>query len=162
MNLDPLLQASPVIQIHAAAAIVAMILGPLSIFRRRRDRLHKIVGYVWISAMLVAATSALFIAELRLIGRFSPIHLLTLLVFWSVWRAITLVRAGNFTGHSRAMKSLYVQALGIAGLFTLLPGRIISDVLFASAPWLGFAGVATLMVLAYAARVSFNRRSTVA
>ena len=160
MNLEPLLQASPVIQIHVASAIVAMFLGPLSIFRRRRDRLHKITGYIWISVMLVAATSALFIAELRLVGRFSPIHLLTPLVYWSIWRAISFVRAGNIADHSRTMKSLYVQALGIAGLFTLMPGRIMSDVLFASSPWLGFAVVATLMVLAYA-RASFNRRSNV-
>jgi len=160
MNLEPLLQASPVIQIHVASAIVAMFLGPLSIFRRRRDRLHKITGYIWISTMLVAATSALFIAELRLVGCFSPIHLLTPLVYWSIWRAISFVRAGNIADHSRAMKSLHVQALGIAGLFTLMPGRIMSDVLFASSPWLGFAVVATLMVLAYA-RASFNRRSNV-
>ncbi|MCF6232951.1 MAG: DUF2306 domain-containing protein [Rhodobacteraceae bacterium] len=161
MNLDPLLQASPVIQVHAAAAILAMILGPLSIFRRRRDRLHKITGYVWISAMLVAATSALFITELRLVGRFSPIHLLTPLVYWSIWRAITFVRAGNIVGHCGVMKSLYIQALGIAGLFTLVPGRIMSDVLFSSAPWLGFSVVSGLMVLAYV-RALFNRRSNVA
>lgn len=149
MNPDPILQAAPVIQAHVASAIVAVVLGPFAIFRRRRDRIHKALGYLWSGTMLVAATTALFISEIRLWGPFSPIHLLSPLVYWSLWRAISKARAGQTRAHRTLMTSLYVQALGIAGLFTLWPGRIMSDVLFASAPWAGFAGMAAVMALIY-------------
>lgn len=148
MNLSPLLEASPIIQIHAAAATLAIGIGPLAIFRRRRDRVHKILGYSWVIAMLATALSALLIFDIRMWGPFSPIHLLSFLVFWSLWRAIAKIRAGDVVAHQWYMKNLYVQALGIAGLFTLLPGRIMSDVLFPQIPWIGFSLCAVFLLVA--------------
>ena len=165
MNITPLLEAGPVIQAHAAAAILAIAIGPIAIFRRRRDRVHKTLGYIWVTAMLVTALSALFIFEIRLWGPFSPIHLLAFLVFWSLWRAITKIRMGDVAGHQWYMKSLYVQALGIAGLFTLLPGRIMSDVLFPHIPWVGFSLCAGLLsvtlILVYVWRAPRSRSKVV-
>jgi len=43
---------------------------------RRRDFWHKALGYGFVVAMALTACSAAFIYSLRLIGPFSPIHLL--------------------------------------------------------------------------------------
>ena len=41
MSFAPFLAASPTIQIHAIAATLALVLGPIAIYRDRRDVLHK-------------------------------------------------------------------------------------------------------------------------
>src|SRR6266508_4037784 len=64
------------------------------------------------------------IHEIRLLGPWSPIHLLsifTLIVLpIAVWRA----RRHKVADHRRIMIMIFVGALVIAGLFTFLPGRI--------------------------------------
>ena len=41
MTLEPLLQASLAIQIHALAAVLAFLLGGMILFRKKGDRLHR-------------------------------------------------------------------------------------------------------------------------
>jgi len=36
-------------------ALITLFLGPIALYRRTRDRAHKVVGYVWMVAMLTAA-----------------------------------------------------------------------------------------------------------
>ena len=57
MTFEPFLTAAPHIQIHAATAFLAILLGPIAIYRRRRDRIHKITGYIWVTTMAIAAIS---------------------------------------------------------------------------------------------------------
>jgi hypothetical protein len=86
--------------------------------------------------MLVVATSALFINEIRLWGPFSPIHIFVVVTYVSVAVAIWRIRRGDVVGHRAAMVSLYFGALFLTGAFTLLPGRRMHDVLFgAAAGW---------------------------
>ena len=59
MTLAPLINAPLLIQFHMFWALLAVLLGPVAIHRKRRDRLHKIVGYVWVISMFMVATSAL-------------------------------------------------------------------------------------------------------
>mgnify|MGYP006283108919 FL=1 len=80
--------------------------------------------------MLVIAVSGLFIHEIRLIGPFSPIHLLSLLVLVTVPLAVLRARKGDIKGHRRIMTSIFWLALVVAGLFTLAPGRIMERVAF--------------------------------
>jgi uncharacterized membrane protein len=147
MNLTPLLDAGPVIATHALAAIAALALGPFVILRQRRGRLHRWAGYVWVGAMALTALSALAIHEVRLIGPFSPIHLLIGLVVVNLWRAIAAARAGRMVEHGRTMAQLYIMALAVAGAFTLLPGRRMNAVLFGGDSWAGFALGATVLAL---------------
>lgn len=147
MTLAPLLDAGPVIAAHALAAVAALLLGPVVILRRRRDRLHRWAGYAWVGAMALAAATALAIHEIRLVGPFSPIHLLVGLVAVNLWRAIAAARAGRMVEHGRTMTQLYVGALGVAGAFTLLPGRRMNAVLFGGESWAGFALGAAVLAL---------------
>jgi uncharacterized membrane protein len=137
MTLEPLLSAPLAIQIHATAAIAAMVLGAAILFRRKGAPLHNTLGRLWAVLMLTVATSALFINEIRMVGPFSPIHLFVLLTYGGVGYGIWQIRHGNVAAHQAAMKSTYLGALLLTGAFTLLPGRRMHDVLFgADAGWL--------------------------
>ncbi|MFN6977325.1 MAG: DUF2306 domain-containing protein [Gemmobacter sp.] len=143
-TLAPILGSGPVIVVHTAAAILALAVGPVAILRRRRDRWHRLAGRVWVASMAITALSALAIFEIRLIGPFSPIHLLPFLVAAMLWRAVAAIRAGRVAEHGRTMAQLYIWSMGVAGLFTLLPGRRMHAVLFGGDSWAGFAVAAVL------------------
>jgi uncharacterized membrane protein len=146
MTLDPLLNAPFVIQLHALSAIAAGLIGPFAIWRKTRALWHRLAGALWIVLMLTVATSALFIHTIQLIGPFSPIHLLSGLVYYSLFVAIRHVRAGRYLAHGLAMRSLYLQSLGIAGLFALSPGRIMHNIFFGDNMPMGLAVMAILAV----------------
>ena len=74
--------------------------------------------------MALVAISGFFIHETQVIGIFSPIHLLSVLVLVTLWRAIRQVRRGNVPAHRRAMILLYWPSLYLTGLLTFWPGWI--------------------------------------
>jgi uncharacterized membrane protein len=130
MSLDPILSAPLAVQIHAFAAIAAMLLGAIVLFRPKGTAVHKLMGRVWVGLMLVVATSAIFINEIRLIGPFSPIHIFVVLTYYGIGEGVREIRRGNIEAHQATMKSVYLGALLLTGAFTLLPGRRMHDVLF--------------------------------
>ena len=142
MSLQPLLSAPFIIQIHAAAAVVAVVVGPLPLYRKRRDRLHKVVGYIWVAAMFCVATTAFFIHSFAVIGPFSPLHGFAVLTFWSLWRGVTLARQGNIHAHQATFRSLYWFGLMIAGLANFLPERRINEAVFGGQDHLGWIAIA--------------------
>jgi len=132
------MQAAPVVVIHLAAALTATALGPIAIWARRgetpRPRLHQAAGYAWVTSMVVTALSALFIQGEkgpRWAG-FSLIHLLIPVTLVSLYAAFRYLRRGNIAGHSQTMQSLYWGACVGAGVFTLLPERMLGRWLWGS------------------------------
>jgi uncharacterized membrane protein len=130
MNLAPLLNASPIIQLHTLGALSAFAVGTSQIYLHKGTARHKIIGYVWATLMIAVAFSSLFINTIRLIGPFSPIHLLSLLVLVNVPMAIWAARHSKIELHKRIMTNTFWLALVGAGLFTLLPHRIMYQVFF--------------------------------
>jgi len=130
MTLEPLLSAPPVIQLHVAAAAAAFLLGIGQLAMPKGTPRHRAVGYVWILLMAVLATSSFWIHQIRLLGPFSPIHLLSILTLVGLPRAVWLARQGRIEAHRRLMLILFLFALVGAGLFTLVPGRIMHAVFF--------------------------------
>src|ERR1700712_4678983 len=130
MSLEPLLNASPVIQIHAAVAVLALLLGALQLARTKGDRLHRIMGRTWASLMAVVALSSFFIWTIRLWWLFSPIHLISLFTLAMLWRGVAAARRGDIKHHKRTMEYTYFLALVVTGLLTFLPGRIMYQVAF--------------------------------
>ena len=130
MTLLPLLKASTSIQLHAFAASGAFVLGTIQLVAPKGTLAHRIVGSIWVLLMLIVSISAFFIHELRLWGPWSPIHLLA--IFTLVMLPIAVLRAHrhDVMRHRRAMLGLFLGGLVIAGLFTLLPGRIMHAVVF--------------------------------
>ena len=139
MTVTPLINAPLLIQIHASLALIAVILGPVAIHRKSRDRIHKIVGYVWVSTMFLVATTALAIPAhgFNLIGPFGPIHLFVVLTYWSLWTGMKAIYRRNIVAHRAALRGLYWQGRAFAALFTLLPGRMVNRSLFPENPQLG-------------------------
>lgn len=145
MSLDPILSASLVFQLHVIAALLAVVIGPFVLLRRSRDTWHKRFGYVWVVAMgLTALTSFGITAEIGP-GPVSPIHILAVFTMWSLWNGVNAARQRRIAAHQRGMQTLYFWALGIAGLFTFLPGRRMNAALFGEASMPGFLVMAALI-----------------
>ena len=78
--------------------------------------------------MAFVAISGFFIHETQVIGIFSPIHLLSVLVLVTLWQTIRQVRRCNVPAHRRAMILLCWLSLYLTGLFTFWPGWIMYHV----------------------------------
>ena len=159
MTLSPLLDADLAIQIHAASAIAAVVLGAFILWRRKGTALHKALGRVWVLLMFITATSALFINEIRLLGPFSPIHLFSLFTFITLFNGLkAIILDRDIVRHRAEMQGLYAGALMLAGAFTFLPGRRMHMVLFgADAGWTESLVVIVPMLLG-AALIWLNMR----
>jgi len=118
------------IPLHAYGAFLAVILGGIQLTRPKGTDSHKYIGYIWIFLMLWVSISSFWIQSIRIIGPFSPIHFLSIFTIWSVYEAIRSAQTGNIRRHKTMMKLLYVLALIVTGVFTLLPGRTMNAVLF--------------------------------
>jgi uncharacterized membrane protein len=130
MTLAPLLAAPAVIQLHAFAALGAFGLGAVQLAAPKGTIPHRLFGWLWASLMLAVVLSSFFIHTIRLWGPWSPIHLLSLFTLIMVPLAVLSARRHQVERHRRAMTGLFAGALVIAGIFTLLPGRIMHDVVF--------------------------------
>lgn len=130
VSLEPLLASSSPIPFHALLALAALVIGALQLLAAKGTAVHRTLGYLWVGIMAGVAISGFFIHTIRWIGPFSPIHALSVVTLWTLFVAITSVRKGNIASHRSAMRALYLQALVLAGAFTLLPDRIMNDVIF--------------------------------
>jgi len=128
MNIKPLLEAGLAVQLHVAAAALAIILSAAIIIARRGSPAHKIVGRAWVAMLAVICISSFWIIGMN--GtRFSWIHLLSAWTLLGLTGAVWAVRAGNIRAHKYAMISTMIGALLGAGFFALTPGRMMSSVL---------------------------------
>jgi uncharacterized membrane protein len=130
MTLAPLLDAAPVIQVHAFAAMGAFALGVIQLAAPKGTLPHRTIGWIWAAVMLAIAGSSLFIHAIRLWGPFSPIHLLSIFTLATLPFAVLRARRHQVDRHRNAMLGLFFGALVIAGGFTFLPGRIMHAVAF--------------------------------
>jgi len=130
MSLGPLLSAPPPIPWHAFAAFAALAVGGAQLALPKGTMRHRVLGYAWVALMLVIAISSFWIQQIRLVGPFSPIHLLSILVLITVPLAVWHAHNHRVAKHRKVMISVYVFALIGAGVFTLLPGRIMHAVVF--------------------------------
>ena len=130
MSLAPLLDAAPAIPIHAFAAMTAFALGVVQLAAPKGTLPHRTLGWIWVLLMLSVAISSFWIHQIRLWGPWSPIHLLSIFVLITVPLAVWRAHQHRVADHRRIMISVFAGALVIAGLFTLLPGRIMHAVVF--------------------------------
>lgn len=144
MTPAPLLDAPAVIQLHVAAALLSVVLGPVAILRRSRDIVHRTAGRLWVVSMAVTAGSSFWISEDPMIGPFSVIHILSVITLFGLVSAVRAIRAGDVAKHGATMRALYAQALMLAGAFTFLPGRRMSEAFFPGTPWVGLAIMLTV------------------
>lgn len=129
-DLEPLSSAETAIQIHLATALVAFCLGVLQLAAPKGTLPHRVVGWVWVIVMMIVAASSLWIHEIRLLGPWSPIHLLSVWVLAGLPFAVLAARRHRVESHRRAMIGFFSGGLLLAGALTFLPGRLMPRIFF--------------------------------
>jgi len=130
MSLAPLLEAPAATQLHAFAALTAFALGIVQLTAPKGTLPHRTIGWIWVTLMLIVATSSFWLHYIKLWGIWSPIHLISVFVLVMLPLAVLAAHRHDVRRHQRAMISLFAGALLIAGIFTLAPGRIMHTVVF--------------------------------
>lgn len=122
----------PALALHLFSALGALGLGGFILYGRKGSGTHRWMGWTWVLLMGSAAISSGFVSGGKLpnLHGFSPIHLLTLFVLWQLPRGILFARQGNIVAHRKTMRGLYIGGCAVAGLFTLMPGRFLGDLLW--------------------------------
>lgn len=110
--------------------MAAFLLGAIQMARSKGTKSHRLIGYTWVLLMLGTALSAIFIHTINLWGKFSPIHILIPITLVGLWQGVQAARRGDVKRHQSIMRQLFVFALIVTGLFTLLPGRAMHTVFF--------------------------------
>lgn len=127
-----LLARHPLVFFHLLTALAALLLGCLLLWRRKGTASHRTLGWVWVALMGSTALASAFIRDYHLpnLAGFTPIHAFTLLVAVKLPQGIWQVRHGNIAAHRKTMRGLYIGACVLAGVFTLLPGRFLGNLLW--------------------------------
>ena len=127
MTLTPLLTAPLAVQIHVAAALVAVAtVLPLAVYRKG-TRSHRWLGRIIMGGLVIVAISSFAIRELNP-GSFSWIHILSVVVLVNVAMAIRALWHRNIKAHMWIMGSTVFWGLGVAGAFTFMPYRLMWQV----------------------------------
>jgi uncharacterized membrane protein len=130
MSLAPLLNAAPAIPLHAFAAMAAFVLGVIQLIAPKGTLPHRTIGWIWVILMLAVALSSFWIHQIKLWGPWSPIHLLSIFTLVMLPLGAWFAHRHRVIDHRRVMIGIFSGALVVAGLFTLLPGRIMHAVIF--------------------------------
>jgi uncharacterized membrane protein len=105
------MQLTPLVAVHLSAALAALAIGPVAVWARRRGtphaRLHRAFGYAFVTLMVAAALTAVFIRDFRLpnIAGYTPIHLLVPATLGSLLVAFRKLARGDVAGHRRWMQA---------------------------------------------------------
>ncbi len=114
---------------HIATIVLAVGLTPVMLLRRRGDRLHRRLGWIWVSAMGLTALLTFGIRGLNG-GSLSFIHILSAWTLVQVPLIVWAARSHHIARHRAAVRGMVTGALIIAGIFTFPFGRMLGDWLF--------------------------------
>ena len=117
------------IPLHAIMAMIAIILGGIQLSMKKGGAIHKLLGRIWVGLMLIVAITSFFIHEIKLWGAYSPIHLLSLWTIFILGVGVYYAHVGNIKRHKQVMIATYFFALILTGFFTLMPGRVMHQIL---------------------------------
>ena len=123
-------QLPPVLWAHIGTIVLAVGLTPIMLLRRRGDRLHRQLGWVWSAAMTLTALSTFGIRGLNG-GAVSLIHILSLWTLLQVPLIVWSARTHDIARHRGAVRGMVTGALIIAGIFTFPFDRLMGRWLFA-------------------------------
>lgn len=112
--------------IHLAAVLPAVVIGVAQLARPKGTRPHRLMGWAWVLAMAVAAISSFWITGLNSGGRYSAIHLLSVMVLANMAAAIWFIRRGNLRAHKYFMAGTLIGTI-TAGIAAAMPGRLLAQ-----------------------------------
>ncbi|WP_149956613.1 DUF2306 domain-containing protein [Zafaria cholistanensis] len=138
---------------HALAAGYVLVLGPVNIFRRKRDRAHRIIGYSWIAVMYYVCISSFWIRDG---GGFTWLHGLSAFTLLSVTLGLVSAIRHRIESHRGNMIGAYLGTVTAFAFAVLVPGRRIPQLLSQEPATLAFAAA---LVLASSAALVLTARS---
>jgi len=122
-------QVPVLIWLHLATILIAVILTPVMMLRRRGDSPHRLLGWIWCLSLAATALLSFGIRHMNQ-GGLSLIHILSawtlVQVPWIIWTA----RKHRHDAHRRAVRGMAIGALIVAGFFTFPYGRMLGAWLF--------------------------------
>ena len=114
---------------HIATILLAVVLTPVMLLRRRGDRLHRRLGWVWVTSMALTALFTFWIPGINQ-GALSLIHILSAWTLIQVPLIVWSARAHNHRRHRNTVRGMVAGALLIAGIFTFPFDRMLGRWLF--------------------------------
>ena len=129
INLTPILEAPSIVQMHVLGAVTAFMVGFVLLLSPKGFKLHKTLGWTWVVAMGITAASSFFMTGLNG-AYYSPIHMLSALTAVGLPFGLMAIRKRNVAAHSKQMTGMYLGGMGVAGLFSFLPGRLMFSLFF--------------------------------
>jgi uncharacterized membrane protein len=148
MTLEPLLNAPPLVQVHAVLAVGAIAIGAIQLAAPKGVLPHRTLGWTWVTLVAVMLASAFFNHETALWDPFGPgvcckdgscgpraaacgsIHLISIYFFLALPFAVLHARRHDVLNHRRAMLGLYLGVLLVGTALTFVPHRIMHEVVF--------------------------------
>jgi uncharacterized membrane protein len=109
--------------------MIALALTPPMLLRVRGDRPHRVMGTIWVVALIATALIS-FAIRLTNPGGFSVIHIIsawTLIQVPIIWWS---ARTHNIVRHRRSVRGMVIGALLVAGFFTFPFHRMLGQWLF--------------------------------
>ena len=136
-SITQLIARRPLIALHLAAALLALVVGTVVMLRRKGTFSHRTLGWVWVTLMGTTAVASAFIRDYNFpnIAGYTPIHFFTAYTAVYIPLGIWRIRHGNVHAHRKIMRGLFFGACVVAGLFTLMPGRFMGNLVWKQ--WLG-------------------------
>jgi uncharacterized membrane protein len=137
---------NPLLAAHVVAALYALVVGPINLLRRQRDRTHRRLGYSWAASMYFVCGSSFWIVT---DGRFSWLHGLSAFTILTVSLGIAGAVRGNAVAHRMNMIGSYLGLLAAFLFAATVPSRAIPRLLVSDPGTAWF--VASAVVLGVAA-----------
>ncbi|AXR74600.1 DUF2306 domain-containing protein [Auritidibacter sp. NML130574] len=108
--------------VHASAAFLVLVMGPINIFRPRRDAVHRMLGRTWVGLMYTTCASSFFFG---LEGGFTALHGLSVFTTVTVTLGIWAIARGHRSLHYGNMIGSYIGTLIAFGFAAFVPTRLI-------------------------------------
>lgn len=122
-----LLQAPWYVHVHLALSLFAVLVGVLILLKRKGTVEHRAYGRIWAGLMISTALISFLIQGER---RLSAIHLLSVVALITIPLGIYSIRRKRVLAHKLFMCITFVGLLA-AGVFTMLPHRVLGKLFFA-------------------------------
>jgi uncharacterized membrane protein len=133
MQLAPLLEAGPWIQIHVAAAVLALFLGLYQFLARKGSVPHRVLGWIWIALLAAICLSSFFIPGSWHIGPVSVFHLLSIYTLWALFQGARAARNGEVADHRSYMTWLFGLSIVLSAVIAVASGGVLYQVVFPNA-----------------------------
>jgi uncharacterized membrane protein len=115
---------APIVWLHLGSVMLALVITPIQLLRRRGDLWHHHFGWIWAISLFCTAGISFAIREIN-DGGLSFIHIFSAITVVIVPILVLAARHHQIARHRRTVRGLVTGALLTAGYFTLLPNRIL-------------------------------------